>query len=455
MNIIINGFMHPEQKQIYKYFETYEDIEKNCIICDYKYEAIKNNTDLFIVQDIIKGNYPYYGVLTPEQIDFINSNFFQLMEMLNRFYAYLHKEFSYEEKKNIIYKHFAFWMEYIKVNNISCFISSNIPHDIYDHIILLCMKYYKKDKILFFLQSQFKDMIIPMHLVEEQNIKTKIEYEKISRLKVDLTKYAEIEWKIEKNEEIPFYMKRSSLFTRIIKDLRKIKKITIKKLLVSLSYNSKTKKLKKEYRLLSKPFEPIPNYIYFPLHFQPEMTSCMLGPTFVNQYLLIHLVDKLLPDGWKLLVKEHPKQQFCNRYFGYYKDILMQTKNTCLVNFDTNSYDLIKHCRAVLTISGTAGWEALFHEKPVLLCGNNFYQYAPGVFHIVSESDLKNALSIINGDKFIYDENKLKAYLNSVEKTSIHGFVDSVYSSTSSFSFIESNENIIQYINNWLQCNEN
>lgn len=455
MNVIINGFMHEKQEEILHFFENHPSVKKCCIISDRNYITQKTNTDLFIVQDIINGNYPIQEYLTPSQIRFINENFFILMEMMNRFYVYLHKEYGYEQKKKIIYNHFSFWMDYIKKNEITHYISSNVPHDVYDEIILLSMKYYKQDKILFFLQSQFRDMIIPMKNVEEQNPQINSYYLKEINNKVILSKLSEIEWNAEINAEIPFYMKKNSKYSIFIKKLKKIKKISSRKLFLNIKYWQDNKKLENEYNKLAITPDLSNNYIYFPLHYQPEMTSCILGTLFVNQYLIIKLLDSLLPSNWFLYVKEHPKQEFCNRYLGYYNDLNKSTRRTIFVKKSFPSAKLINNCKSVVTISGTAGWEALFQKKTVLLFGNNFYQSGPGVYQIKNMETLIDSINKIINKDFIYNENNLKAFLNSIEKNSIHGFVDSVYCNNSSFSFEESNKNLIEYISNWISQNEN
>ena len=40
-----------------------------------------------------------------------------------------------------------------------------------------------------------------------------------------------------------------------------------------------------------------------------------------------------------------------------------------------NSFRLQEHAEAIATVAGTAGFEALFREKPVIMFGHWFYQY--------------------------------------------------------------------------------
>jgi capsule polysaccharide export protein KpsC/LpsZ len=53
-----------------------------------------------------------------------------------------------------------------------------------------------------------------------------------------------------------------------------------------------------------------------------------------------------------------------------------------LISPEVNSHALILGAAAVLTISGTAGWEAVLYEKPVITLGRAFYNTS-GLTHEV------------------------------------------------------------------------
>ena len=171
----------------------------------------------------------------------------------------------------------------------------------------------------------------------------------------------------------------------------------------------------------------------------------------MDQLIIIKMLDDLLPDDYTLYVKEHPKQEISNRYIGFYSDILKTSCKTTFVNEDTPSSELISHCKAVVTITGTAGWEALFKLKPVLLFGHNFYEYSQGVFQISNEKDCKLAINDICKKNYSFDADSVKRFLNAVELNSIHGFIDPVYKNNSVLSYNESNNNISNYIIKWIK----
>lgn len=132
---------------------------------------------------------------------------------------------------------------------------------------------------------------------------------------------------------------------------------------------------------------PRPNapYFYFPLHYQPEATTSPYGGLFADQLSAIQAVASSLPDGVILVVKEHPSQFMRRmhghggRYRGYWKEI-KEFKNVVIVDVKESSEELIKNCIGVVTVTGTAGWEALVNGKPCILFGNAWYSECSGAY---------------------------------------------------------------------------
>jgi hypothetical protein len=123
------------------------------------------------------------------------------------------------------------------------------------------------------------------------------------------------------------------------------------------------------------PGEP---YIYFPLHLQPELTTSALGGAYADQMLAIEALSSWLPKGYFIYLKENPKQTEKQRGPLFYKR-LAALKNVRLLSRTENSIALIKGSVGVATVTGTAGWEALFHGKPVLVFGLAWYRGFSGV----------------------------------------------------------------------------
>jgi hypothetical protein len=127
---------------------------------------------------------------------------------------------------------------------------------------------------------------------------------------------------------------------------------------------------------------PVPGeqYVYFPLHQQPEATTSVLGAYSVDQCAVVKNVAKSLPVGVMLYVKEHPVS-VGRRPLSYYRT-LRKVPCVRLISPAVNSHVLTLGAAAVLTISGTAGWEAMLYEKPVITLGRAFYNMS-GLAHEV------------------------------------------------------------------------
>ena len=113
------------------------------------------------------------------------------------------------------------------------------------------------------------------------------------------------------------------------------------------------------------------DFAYFPLHFEPEQTTLLYSPFYTNQINLLTQISKSLPIHFKLYVKEHPSM-LEYRPTEYYKE-LKKIPNLKLVNHRQSSLELIQNTKIVLTISGTAGFEAALLKKPVITFGDIFY----------------------------------------------------------------------------------
>ena len=120
-------------------------------------------------------------------------------------------------------------------------------------------------------------------------------------------------------------------------------------------------------------------YVYFPLHFQPELTADMYGDEFADQLSAVEALRRILPDEVQIYVKENPKQTTYAREEHFFKRLSV-IPNTTYVNFNVDTYALIRHSLAVATVVGTAGWEALQMGKPVITFGYAWYRCLPGVF---------------------------------------------------------------------------
>lgn len=465
MNFIINGFHDENQLDIISSIIQSMKSGKGYLILDTALNIQNPNIKILYVSDINRGKYPNYNYVFSEKfLSYIQKNFYILSLMMERKDSFQkNTHIPFELKKKEIYTHFGYWYNEIKNNPIDYFISSNIPHDIYDYIIFLTLQFFNKTRILFFYQSNFLDMIIP--LKDGNYLCPEIKDEYLRLLNQEDFSFSDpiclSEYIRQKNNISPFYMTHSP---RNRVDLLKTKFCLLKSKgfkcclfgwMRNRIYSKETKKLLNMYDFLAVFPNKNEKYFYFPLHYQPELTSCPLGGEYIDQYLIIDLISSLLPENFYLYIKEHPKQEIAHRYYGYYSEILERNKkNIRIINIATNTYDLINNAQGIITITGTAGWEAIFRNKPVIIFGKNFYNYAPNVFFVENEIECKKALDVIIENKLDFDEVKIKKFMQAVRNIGIEGFVDPLYKTVSKFSYSQSNESIINYIRKFMTQGE-
>jgi len=116
-------------------------------------------------------------------------------------------------------------------------------------------------------------------------------------------------------------------------------------------------------------------YVLYPIHFQPEASTLVQAPYYLDQTALIADISKSLPVGYKLYVKEHVSNRG-RRPLAFYQE-LRETFAVRLLGPDEDTWQLIRDAAAVAVITGTVGWEALLFGKPVVTFGDVFYNECP------------------------------------------------------------------------------
>lgn len=140
------------------------------------------------------------------------------------------------------------------------------------------------------------------------------------------------------------------------------------------------------YNLTTLPTEP---HIYFPLHQQPEATTCPRAGAFVDQRRIVQTLLDGIPETWKVIVKEHP-DQFLKSYprkRGFYRELCSDSR-VLVAPIDTSSVSLLKGAVAVVTAGSSAVGQALSLRKPVLLFGYSPFSAHRSVRRIWTSSDI-------------------------------------------------------------------
>jgi len=211
----------------------------------------------------------------------------------------------------------------------------------------------------------------------------------------------------------------------VIKDPRLVKNVwkNCKEMSVFVRPN-----LKKEHERVQKEPDMALPFVYVPLNYQPECTTSPMGGIFTDQLLMLQMLSAALPQGWKIYVKEHPTQWKLNgraysmfRFRGFYETIAA-LPNTVLLPITTKSASLIEHAKAVATVTGTAGWEAVLRGKPALVFGYPDYLYAPGVFLVRDAGACQSVFQKMQNDLTLNVQDVIN-YLAHFSRVSFRGYV--------------------------------
>ncbi len=120
-------------------------------------------------------------------------------------------------------------------------------------------------------------------------------------------------------------------------------------------------------------------YVYFPLHIEMERSLLLGAPYFVNQIEVIRSIAKSLPINFNLVIKEHPGQSMRGwRSKSEYQEI-MDIPNVILMHPNFPREDLYEKCALVISIAGTAGFEAACYGKPAIIFVDLNYSLLPSV----------------------------------------------------------------------------
>ena len=171
---------------------------------------------------------------------------------------------------------------------------------------------------------------------------------------------------------------------------------------------------------------PDGDFVVFFMHYQPERSSLPVGLNFSQQWFAIRTLSQALPEGWSLLVREHPTTwlkplDLSVRTKTIYTDIAA-LDNVRVCSMDVDTFDLVDRSRAVATLTGSVGFQALIREKPVMAFGLAPYKDHPACYAVSTQEHVEEALNDIANDRCTGDlsAESLQRYLLWVERNSVN-----------------------------------
>jgi len=254
-------------------------------------------------------------------------------------------------------------------------------------------------------------------------------------------------YKKEKEDNIPkSYPKLENVFKFLLSSLYRPKLVT-KYITDKVSHRKFWIKKRKKYKQLSITPALDSEYIYIPLHFQPERTTSPEGGKFVNQIKLIRLIRKANREKTKLYVKEHPSQfRLRNGWLGrsnnYYEQIL-HIDDTRLISLDADPFDLIDNAKCVISVAGTSSLEAIVRGTPASISGYPWY-YPGMMYHTRDYRSMSKFLEEALHNMEL-SKSRLFSFLHSIIEVSLRGYTKRAHR-TDQVSKAECVDNIFKLI---------
>ena len=133
-------------------------------------------------------------------------------------------------------------------------------------------------------------------------------------------------------------------------------------------------------------------YVYMPLHLIPESSVFVKASYYVDELNLIEQVSKALPPGWKLYVKEHQAMLGERDPEFYRKAGEIANVRVVQVNHYKDPKPWILKAKGVVTITGTAAYEAALLGKKSIVFGRTPYSLIEGIKVITSFNELEKEI---------------------------------------------------------------
>lgn len=379
---------------------------------------------------------PFYDELLPLDVEILDKMSRFEPEALKMLERAGRLQDSAERRMIQYHQHVRYWNCFLDRAQIDLLVLAGIPHEIYDYILYrLCQIKGIPVVLGMWLPFHASRRIMPLkgsYEIFDETIAARIETYKAaykSERDVKLGEAAQKEYDLFHgvNKRIlnigPTAPKLSNYLNVFKSEFKRAKRDSFARIPRHIRAKQDINSLLRYYaRLVEKPDLSVP-YIYFPLQYQPEMTTSPSGGWFVHQYLAIQMLSYYAPPGVWIYVKEHPvmKRIYTSTRVAAHYDLIANLKNVKLVPMETDTIELTKHAAAVSSITGSVGYEAMYQHKPYIMFGNQAMRYGPGTLNVRNNRDCKRAMARIFDEGVTFDDRDVKIFLKVIEEVSCKG----------------------------------
>ena len=156
--------------------------------------------------------------------------------------------------------------------------------------------------------------------------------------------------------------------------------------------------------------------ILFTWHVQPEQSTSQLAPFHVNQDIAVSNIARVAPLNSIVIVKPHPST--LGKVRPNVLQLLSRLPNVYFALPERPTAEIIPHCSAVVTLTGTSGLEGLAFGKPTFYFGMPSWRICNGATHCQTFEDLGRHLRNLKNHQ--PDSHDLANYFQAIVDNSVH-----------------------------------
>lgn len=356
---------------------------------------------------------------------------------------------SYESRVDLFGRHCRFWNHIFDRFSIDAVISQNFGHQGFDFVALNLARAKGIPTLIFNETGQF-----PMVQFVQEDVEGlgKLDFgaELKRRLRSSLTPEAEDfirrslssissspdryevkrvdefkttpfrSWLVDSNARVNPRISVNVLANAIVKKGRRFLNSPTKSartVLRTRKWARATKASMAEERAHSRAADTSVPYVYFPLHFQPEATTSVKGRSFFRLREAVAHIAHELPDGWQLVVKEHPHQwrRLLPRPDGFFAQ-LSAIPRVQLVHHTADNNGLVESARAVACVSHSSiTAHAVLRGIPVISLGYSHFRQAPGYCCVEDTEQLRAAIREIDKGTYRPNAAEFESFIQQLE----------------------------------------
>jgi hypothetical protein len=169
-------------------------------------------------------------------------------------------------------------------------------------------------------------------------------------------------------------------------------------------------------------YDPNQSFYFYPLHLEPEAVVLYWAEgLYSNQVKLIENIASQLPVGEFLYVKDHP-HLYGYRDISDYKRI-QNIPNVKFLAPNLAGKKIVKDSKGVITLNGTAGFEALLLNKQVITFGAAYYRASARVKNVRNIRDFRDIIYDLKNVEYI-DDLELHRFVLAYLKCQKKGFTN-------------------------------